>query len=383
MNGVSHDVVIVGAGPGGTAAGIVAARAGLSTLIVDKAQFPRDKACGGLLSAKSTTLLETLLEPAAFERAVRSRHNGFRMFHKGRLLSEVTHSEPVCSVSRRELDLQLFQAAQAAGCRVQQGAQGRRDRISGECDCVGIGPTHPGAFDRRGRRARSVMRCDSQKQGTGLGLVTEIPIEFVKDEGERRLLCGEPNIFFGDIPWGYGWIFPQGEVLNVGIGAKLSVMPHFRQAIDELIRAHFREGTIGRIKLRGHLLPFGRFQRRPGQRNVLTVGDAAGLVEPLTGEGIAYALQSGILAGEAIRAAAAQGNYSFAGDIYNAMLQGPVIRPLRQAALSRWLFFPRPCFPLAMRGLARHPEIARWYWELLAGKLTYPQFWSRMVTVFW
>jgi len=383
-----HDVVIVGGGPSGSAAGIVAARAGLSTLIIDKAQFPRDKPCGGLLSAKSLAVLDTLLDAPKFEQAVRSRHNGFRMFHKGRVISEVDGSEPVCSVCRRELDMQLLLAAQAAGCDVRQGIRAvdiaskegevvlkSGEKIRGRSIVVAAGahgvlPDWNTAAGKAG------------KAGTGFGLVAEVPVECVKNDEHRRLLTSAPNIFFGDLPWGYGWIFPQGGVLNVGVGAMLKQNLRFRRALGELIDAHFCGCAVGRIKMRGHVLPFGRFRRDPGRENVLTVGDAAGFVEPLTGEGIAYALQSGILAAHAIRAAAARGTLAAAGDIYNASLV-PLTKPLRQAAVARWLFFPRPCFPLAIRGLRRHPQFSRWYWELLAGKITYPQFFRRMATVFW
>ncbi len=222
----------------------------------------------------------------------------------------------------------------------------------------------------------------ARKAGTAFGLMAEVPVEYVKNDEYRRLLTSVPNIFFGDLPWGYGWIFPQGDVLNVGVAALLNRNLRFRSAMGELLDAHFCQRAIGRIKLRGHLLPFGCFRRDPGRENVLMVGDAAGFVEPLTGEGIAYALQSGILAAQAIRAAVARGNRVAAGDIYNARLV-PLLKPLRQAAAARWLFFPRFCFPLAIRGLRRHPQFARRYWELLAGKITYPQFFGRMAAVFW
>jgi geranylgeranyl reductase family protein len=389
MNRASYDVVVVGAGPSGSAAAITAARAGLSTLIVDQAEFPRDIPCGGLLSAPSMTLLKTLLDDSVIDRIVRSCNNGCRLFHNGRLIAEVQNSELVYAVPRRELDLQLLRAAQTAGCDVREGP--RVVQIDGQGSAVTLasGEKIRGrsivaadgtrSIIARAKPARGVLRS----RDLGFGLMAEISVEELKDEQERRLLTAAPNIFFGVVPWGYGWIFPNGEMLNVGVGRFSGAPAGLREAFRNLVDAHFRAGTIDRIKVRGRVLPSGRPQRHPGRANVLAVGDAAGFVESLTGEGIVHALQSGILAAQAIGEALARGNPLAAGALYNAMLRGPVIKPLRQAAVARWLFYPRFCFPLAMRGLRAHAEFSRWYWELLAGKITYAQFFGRMPTVFW
>jgi menaquinone-9 beta-reductase len=389
MNRASYDVVIVGAGPSGSAAGIVAARAGLSTLIIDKAEFPRDIPCGGLLSGPSMTLLKTLLDDSTIERIVRSRDNGCNLFYNGQQIAEVRDSESVYAVPRRELDLQLARAAQAAGCDLREGTRvveiaraesavtlASGERIGGRFIVAADGTCSIAARSKPSNGA-------PRKKDLGFGLMAEIPVEDVKDEPTRSLLTSAPNIYFGVVPWGYGWIFPNGDLLNVGVGRFSGTAAHLRKALRDLIDAHFRVGTAGRITLRGRILPSGRIDRTPGRANILAVGDAAGFVESLTGEGVVHALQSGILAAQAIGEAATRGTPSAAGEIYNALLQSRVITPLRQAAVARWLFYPRFCFPLAMRGLRTHAEISHWYWELLSGKLTYAQFFRKMPSVFW
>jgi flavin-dependent dehydrogenase len=112
---------------------------------------------------------------------------------------------------------------------------------------------------------------------------------------------------------------------------------------------------------------------------VLLVGDAAGFVEPVTGEGIGYAIESGLLAAEAIREACGMGKPNAAGDIYNSILKNRVVKTMRHAAIARWLLFPRLCLPFAMRTLRRHPELGRWYCELMAGEISYPQYFRKMI----
>jgi menaquinone-9 beta-reductase len=389
MNRASYDVVVVGAGPSGSAAGIMAARAGLSTLILDKAEFPRDIPCGGLLSAPSMKLLKTLLDDSVIDRMVRSHNNGCRLFHKESLIAEVKNSEPVYAVPRLELDLQLVRAAQAAGCDVREGAQVVEIASDESAVVLASGERIQGHYIVAADGTRSIVarstpeRGNSRSSDLGFGLMAEIPVEYVKDEQERGRLTSAPNIFFGVVPWGYGWIFPNGTLLNVGVGRFSGAPASLRQAFRDLIDSHFCEGTINRIKVRGRVLPSGRPEPNPGRANILAVGDAAGLVESLTGEGIVHALQSGVLAAQAIYEASTHGDPPAAGEIYNAMLQSRVMKSLRQAAIARWVFYPRLCFPLAMRGLRTHAEFSRWYWELLAGKITYRQFFGRMPTVFW
>lgn len=381
----SYDVIIIGAGPSGSAAGIALARAGFSVVVVDRAEFPRDKPCGGLLSAKCITLLGDLLDGSAIERSVRARSHGCRLFYGESLVTEVQDSIPITLVSRRELDLQMRTAAECAGCEVREKSRVVEVGIRNGTVTLSSGVEIRGRFIVAADGARSIVsrggakKGNSRTNGMGFGLVTEIPIEQVKHDHERDKLANAPSIFFGIVPWGYGWIFPHGSVLNVGVGGLLSSGTRYRRIIRDLIDVHFCEGTADACRVTGQVVPYGRFERCPGRANVLMVGDAAGFVEPVTGEGIAFAVESGLVAAKAIREACRMGRPDAAGDVYNSILKRQVLKPLEHAGIARWFLFPRLCLPLAMRALRKYPELGHRYCELMAGEMSYPQYFRKML----
>ena len=126
--------------------------------------------------------------------------------------------------------------------------------------------------------------------------------------------------------------------------------------------------------MRGHLGPFGDFESRPAKERVLLVGDAAGLLEPVTGEGISLAMESGLLAGAAIRDALAGGTPSDAAKAFCASVRERLHPLLKHARLARNLLYPRPLLPFAMRALRRRQELVELFLDLLSGKVTYPQY---------
>jgi flavin-dependent dehydrogenase len=146
-----------------------------------------------------------------------------------------------------------------------------------------------------------------------------------------------PVIYFGFIPWGYAWSFPGLEKQIVGIcGLQKKVGPHFRDYFEIFIkRLSIPENKIS--KLRGHPLPYGNFLRQPGCRNVLLLGDAAGLVDPLLGEGIYYAHKSGQIAAAAVLKA--HPHYDTALKYYVRSLNQTLIRKLRHIRIYRNIIF--------------------------------------------
>jgi geranylgeranyl reductase family protein len=289
------DAVVVGAGPAGSTTAYRLANAGASVLLVDRARFPRDKPCGGGLTGRAVRLLPVEIDPVVEETADRLELR-FR-FRRG---FERRSSEPlVLLTQRRRLDLYLAESAAAAGANFRDGV-----RVDG------IVASEHGVEARVGGRpigADVVIGADGANGITGraLGLGTNIAhgvalegnIPYgVADRGRfaRRLVCE-----LGIVPGGYGWVFPKGDHVNVGIGGWRSEGPRLRELLHRLCEVH--ELPFDRLEsLRGHRLPLRTPTTPLAAGRAALVGDAAGLVDPLSGDGMYEAFLSSKLVSSAV-----------------------------------------------------------------------------------
>ncbi len=287
------DVVVVGAGPAGAAAAHAAATAGARTLLLERAALPRYKRCGGgLIGVSQQALAATGLDVAALSRdhvgRITFTSNGRRRFTRS-----TTAFLPM--VLRSEMDAALVDRAVAAGAVVRAdvlvGAYSQEDGI------VTLGTSTGPVWARAvvaadgssGRAAAYVgVVCDQ----VDLGMEAELPTPPGSDWAGHALLD------WGPVPGSYGWVFPKGDTLTVGvIGSRDQ---------GEEVRAYYRSfvASLGldlttAVHDGGHLTRV-RSDDSPVRRGaVLVAGDAAGLLEPWTREGISFALRSGALAGTA------------------------------------------------------------------------------------
>lgn len=382
-----YDVVIVGGGPGGATAGTLLARDHRSVAIVDKARFPRDKPCAGGITGRAARAMATVYGEGALARLARASSTGCRMFHRLDFLAEARDSERLFFVDRREMDGLLLDRAKEAGCKVFEESRAIAVDAAQGAVRLASGRVIRGSIVLGADGVESVVRetywaaDKNRRKGMAFGLVADAPIERFKTEQLREACSRFPHIFFGILPWGYGWIFPKGDTVSVGVSALLGIGigAELRKTLKWLVCEHFREGTWESLRTRGHLVPFGNFERSPGRANVLLVGDAARLVEPVTGEGIGFALESGQLAAASAIECLSDGSPGNAGSVYTARVRRSILRHLRCATIGQWLLFSKPCFPIAMRDLRRHPRLVGYYLELAAGKISYPAFCGHMI----
>lgn len=334
---MKHEVVVAGAGPGGiaTAAALVQADPSLRgrVLVLDRARFPRPKPCGGGLTGHIDSALATLglalTVPAFASPRARVRF--------GEVERTITLPRPVKVIRREEFDASLVAQARDLGIEVREGVAltdftVERDRVrvlaGGQAIEAGVlvGADGAGSLVRK----RLVPHRNRQSM--------PLPLRLFRAELPRGTAISDAMLYdftpMVDGVRGYLWIFPvPGGRINVGI----MHAPSHRQsggALASICRARLAEHGVPlhETRLRGWpawgYLP----ERRISAHRVLTVGDAAG-IDGLTGEGIAVALEHGAVAGRAITAARASGEFAFA-DYRQTLRQSSVGRDL---AVDRWI----------------------------------------------
>ena len=213
--------------------------------------------------------------------------------------------------------------------------------------------------------ARAVFGSSFRKDRIGFGFELEVPLS-------REIpLIPDPEIYFGVLDWGYGWVFPKRNTLTAGVGGLLQASPRMRADFEAFLKNRFGAIPPGHIK--GHFIPFGDFRPVPGRGNVLLCGDAAGLVEPITGEGIAFAMLSGFYAAESAREAILTGCEKSALALYQKRY-AEIADTFRQANRLRRMLFPKLGQRLLAKALPKSDSLVRRQMDLMADELSYPAF---------
>jgi geranylgeranyl reductase family protein len=332
------DVIVVGAGPAGSSAALHLAQAGLDVLVLEKARFPREKVCGDGLTPRAVKALTGMGIPIAAADGWRPT-KGVRMVAGGARL-EVSWPElssyPGYGMvrGRPAFDETLARHAQKAGADLREGMTVTGpllDERTGRIVGVTARPADhdPGNGDgpaARRFRARLVVAADgnSSRLSVSMGLrrredrplAVAVRTYYTSPRHADDYLEVWLDLWNGRrlLP-GYGWIFPMGDgTSNVGVG--LLNTSAGRRNIDcrALLRrwlaampAEFRLPEENRTQpVRGAALPMGFNRTPPYTKGLLLTGDAAGMVNPFTGEGIAYALESGEIAAQVITQALAR-----------------------------------------------------------------------------
>ncbi|MEP5008559.1 MAG: geranylgeranyl reductase, partial [Roseobacter sp.] len=178
------------------------------------------------------------------------------------------------------------------------------------------------------------------------------------------------RIDLGAANWGYGWSFPKRQSTTIGIGGLHAENPDMKARFSAYL------STLGidpeQVKVKGHYLPFGAFRKTPGRGHILLAGDAAGLVDPITGEGIAFAMKSGQLAAQAACDALKSDQPDMAINRYQSAL-GDMHRNLRIARRLRRIIFAPRWQKIFVTTFRRSGTVRLQYMRVLAGEIEYPE----------
>lgn len=348
-------VIVVGAGPAGASAAFFLAQAGVDVLLVDQAVFPRDKPCGdGVTSSGLEVLAQMGLADWVTDNGFQEPKELLLMSPNGTVACKRPDPRKGLSfgyvIPRLRLDAALVERAVAAGTRLQEGT-----RIAG--------------MERLGRHRIRLTGCAAQRSVTletslviaadggqssftrRLGLAPAPP-ELIAVRGYMEGDTGDPELL--EIHWekstlpGYSWLFPMGGGrLNVGVGVCSKVVRRRRLDLRRQLQMFLMKNPRPRARLEharfispveGHPLRTDADRVTPLADNVLIVGEAAGLVNPLTGEGIAPALECGEMAAVFARRALESGDFSATGlAAYGCAFHQRFDCIHRSARILRWL----------------------------------------------
>lgn len=303
-----YDVIIAGAGPAGSITAYTCAKAGLNVLLLDKATFPREVPCGGGISVRSENVLRFAgieLPPEQIEQEL----NGLQFMGPDQKPFLLRSSKTLgYTVKRSQFDHYLVKQAINVGtefvdsCTLKQ-LDTQQNRVTVETE-KGVFESHlligaDGVTSTVGRL--SGLRKPLNPDRVGIGLEVDVPIS-------RKLWNNvlDPSVilfWFLNIPFGYFWVFPRKDSLSLGIGGMAKKMVAASKQLHRLARIFSNRHDLPPFsipKIRGRMILALEYPVLETTNRILLVGDAAGLVDIFTGQGICYALESGVLAAKTV-----------------------------------------------------------------------------------
>lgn len=335
-SGTDFDVIIVGAGPAGGMCAYELSKNNTSVLIIEKERLPRYKTCAGGLTKKAYEILPkdflSLVENDTYRVNLTLNHRwGF---------SKVTSFPIVKMVMRDKLDYFLVKKAEDYGARILDKTVIRS--VAELSDCIYVSTEVKNFKSKLIVGADGISGCVARSLG-----LRKRPICGIALEGEvtpRHNLSqlngfnGSIDLDFNIIPKGYGWIFPKKEHLSVGVFTTLPQMRDIKRYFTSYLGQKGLANGYQTESLKGHQIPIGgKEQEILNSTRGLLIGDAAGLADPITGEGIYFALRSGQIAAEVIRNFI--NNPNLALDEYTKKVHSEIIEDFRYAGYLSTLLY--------------------------------------------
>lgn len=358
---MSHDIIVAGAGPAGAAAAYWLGEAGYRVLVLEKEALPRYKPCGGGVPRAVFNRFPFDFSPVV-ERWVRRVRLRFR---DGREVSADLPGHTVAMVMRDRFDLHILNHADA-DVRDQAPITALEQDGSGVTVTIASGERFRGRYligaDGANSRVSQLVGLRAG-QPMGIAIEAEVPVgpSLLEEYANTALFV------FGTPSQGYLWIFPKAEHLSLGIGTFRGRVPNMKRILQEEMAK--LEIEIDGARLRGHPLPIHLKREKLQRGRTLLVGDAAGLMDPLLGEGIRHAVDSGYLAAKSVSSRSPQR--------YSQRIHQEIGRDLLWGRLWGRLFYgyPRGSFRLGVR----NPLFVQDFLRLFAGEISYRRMLARAV----
>lgn len=398
---MQYDVIVVGGGPAGTTAALYANRSGLKTLIIDKDRFPRDKTCGDAIGGKAVDVLRDLDLLSDVERLPSVRVRGVVFGgtdHTEADINIVSDRRPDVAgyvIPRKDYDEFMLAQCRREGVECREGWEAYDVILENDAVC-GIRAREPDSGEQEEFRSPVVLGADGYKS------IVSRQLGFFDPDPDHTILAVRSyfkNVsglsdkielhYLTSILPGYFWIFPgKDDIANVGIGMLMRPMQTKRislvRALDEAIRsdhfAHRFRQAVRLTKPAGWQLPVGSKKRPCAGAGFMLLGDAAGLVDPFTGEGIGNAMFSGRVAIEIARTAFEERDFSAASLArYEDRLWRALGDEFKVSSRMQKLGRVQPLLNFTIRAAARNQAVGKTIGAMIIGEqsrkqLTNPLF---------
>ncbi|UVT17719.1 MAG: geranylgeranyl reductase family protein [Nitrospira sp.] len=333
----TYDVIVVGSGPAGALAAWRLAKAGVAVAVLEKAALPRYKTCGGGIVGRALKALPVDVRHVIEQECHTAQLN---VLPPGLSFTTRRPSPIVSMTMRSRFDRTLLSAAQAAGAVLHQRCALEDVSLN---DGVVTVATNAGSM-----RAGFVVAADGALSpvartmglADGRTLIPALEYEVTVPHTRLDAFHGVARFDFGWLPHGYAWVFPKKHHLSIGVLSMAQQGSDLKSSMATYLDA-LGCGSVKSIEPHGFVIPI-RARRGPFvDKRVLLVGDAAGFADPVTGEGISFALRSGVMAAQSL----IDGNLEeeSVGSAYTSALADTMLPELRTGhMLARLLYhFPR------------------------------------------
>ena len=320
-----YDVIVCGGGPAGSTTAFYAAKTGMKVLLLDKSKFPRDKACGGLLTAR---LFDELPELEKYIKPIIECPSRDVNLYSPSMKYQIDYEFPVgtpWNITRTVFDNAVLEAARDVGAEVMTQTRIKDYEFNGGVtvktsngDFKGkmvVGATGPAdKLASMIREKRNIKPWNDSQMGTALMWEPHVGKEFIDktySKNSSLLVHFKP----GGIE-GYGWVFPKKEILNIGFGGynrtikSIKIKGIWTDYINLLKEDGYFPKDLEVPPVKGAPLPLDGPIKATTMDNTLLVGDSAGMVSPLSGEGIYYGMHAGKIAIDTIKKALETNDFS-------------------------------------------------------------------------
>jgi len=371
---MGYDVVIVGAGPAGAVLAYLLAKAEAQVLLLEKKVLPRYKACGGGLTKRA---LDSL--PFEIGDVIEERVHTVKAFVQSECAFEISAQEPVLTmVMRDRFDHFLVKKSIEAGAHCHDGVVFRQVEGAPETLKVetSIGPVETRFIVGADGVNSRVAKCLGLRRPSKVMNAVEAEVYF-RETARLEAFRDSARFSFGPVPQGYAWVFPKSDHLSIGVVSRAKSLKHLKRNLFSYLEAGGFGSSTQIRALKPHLVPYA-----PGKNRVLStekglvVGDATGFVDPITGEGISYAIREAQVASRILQGALKDGYHRL--EDYTRVLGEEIATDL--ACARRFAGILYGFSTLSARILrAQGGKLAALQMEVVCGRMTYRELYRKLL----